>query len=54
MVTFLTKKDDEEIIVRMKKIVPDKKTLFKQFALAFGFGFAVLLIVLFVWKLILM
>ncbi|MCF8428969.1 MAG: hypothetical protein K9G64_02465 [Bacteroidia bacterium] len=54
MVTFLTKKDDEEIIARMKKIVPDKKTLFKQFALAFGFGFTVLLIVLFVWKLILM
>lgn len=54
MVTFLTKKDDEEIIARMKEIVPDKKTLCKQFALAFGFGFAVLLIVLLVWKLILM
>jgi Na+/proline symporter len=54
LVTFLTKKDDEEIIARMKKIVPDKKTLCKQFALAFGCGFAVLLIVLFVWKLILM
>jgi Na+/proline symporter len=54
IVTFLTKKDDVEIIERMKQIIPDKKTLGKQFALAFGFGFAVVLIVLFVWKLILM
>jgi Na+/proline symporter len=54
IVTFLTKKDDVEIVERMKQIIPDKKTLGKQFALAFGFGFAVVLIVLFVWKLILM
>ena len=53
IVTFLTKKDDDEIIERMKKIIPDKKTIIKQFALAFSFGLGVLLLVLFVWKLIL-
>jgi hypothetical protein len=53
MVTFLTKKDDADIIERMKKIVPDKKTIVKQFALAFGFGLGVVILVLVIWKLIL-
>lgn len=53
MVTFLTKKDDADIIERMKKIIPDKKTIVKQFALAFGFGLGVVILVLVIWKLIL-
>ncbi len=53
IVTFLTKKDEDEIIERMKKIIPDKKTIVTQFALAFGMGLGVLLLVLLIWKLIL-
>ena len=52
IVTFLTKKDDEDVLMRFKKIVPDKKTVLREFRIAFAIGLFFLLLVLSVWKLI--